>query len=75
MVGKENREAWGWLHTCQPQAPTPSLSCPHAVSGTGGEVSGGPAGTGVCVHVPTHAHAGHHAAGHTPTAPGTVPQR
>lgn len=56
------------------KAPMPSLSHAHAASGTGGEVSGGPAPTGVPTRVHTHAHTVHHAAGHMPTAPGTAPQ-
>lgn len=54
MVGKENREAWGWLQTRERQALTSGLAHPHAASGTGGEASGGrrrPA----CAYTGTHA--------------------
>lgn len=54
MAGKENREAWGWLQTwlaagTDAQPPT-STRC----SGTGGEVSGGPAESGAHTHTHTH---------------------
>ena len=66
VVGKENREAWGWLQARWLQARRPPLSSTHRWGGEWG------ASCGWCVHAHAYTHAHTHllhAAGHSPTSP------
>ena len=62
VVGKENREAWGWLQARWLQARRPPLSSTHRWGGEWG------ASCGWCVHAHAYTHL-LHAAGHSPTSP------